>query len=120
MGEDNANLVKQENNKRVPATGFHTNPERINRHGRPPKGHSITETIREMMDEKPEIKRALGNKLIQMAVDGDIVAIKTVMAYIDGLPTIKHELVGGTGMQVNFLNYVERDTPALAEDSNKR
>jgi hypothetical protein len=107
--------------KQVKNIGHRWQPgESGNPNGRPPKGHSITETIKSMMDEKPEIKRALGTKLIQMAIDGDIVAIKTVMAYIDGLPTIKHELVGSAGMQVNFLNYVERDTPALAEDNNKR
>ena len=54
--------------------------------GRPPKGYSITETIREMMAEKPEIKRALGTKVIEAALKGDLTAIKLVWAYMDGQP----------------------------------
>lgn len=57
-----------------------------NPNGRPPKGHSITETIRAMMDEKPEIKRALSAKILEMAMKGDITAMKTVWQYIDGMP----------------------------------
>jgi len=54
--------------------------------GRPKKGHSITETIREMMDEQPEIKKALGQKILKMAMDGDITAMKTIWNYLDGMP----------------------------------
>lgn len=74
---------KQVENKPV---GFAAHPENINRNGRPHKGHSITETIRAMMDEKPEIKRALGQKILQMAMQGDITAMKTIWNYIDGMP----------------------------------
>lgn len=57
-----------------------------NPNGRPPKGYSVTETIREMMDENPEIKKALGAKIFQMALNGDITAIKTIWNYLDGMP----------------------------------
>lgn len=102
MADGDTSLVseqgKQENNKKLPATGFHTNPERINRNGRPPKGHSITETIRAMMDEKPEIKKALGAKILKMALeDGDVTAIKLIWSYLDGMPTVKQELTGKDG-----------------------
>ena len=60
--------------------------ETRNPNGRPPKGHSITETIREMMTEKPEIKKALGTKVIQLALDGDLTAIRTIWGYLDGMP----------------------------------
>ncbi|HJZ04283.1 MAG TPA: DUF5681 domain-containing protein [Patescibacteria group bacterium] len=85
MADGNAsNPVKQEENRK-PGTwlpGQSGNPN-----GRPPKGHSITDTLREMMDEKPEIKRALGAKIFKLALeDGDMTAIKTLWAYIDGMP----------------------------------
>ena len=54
--------------------------------GRPPKGYSITETIKEMMAEKPEIKKALGAKILDMALKGDITAMKTLWNYMDGMP----------------------------------
>lgn len=55
--------------------------------GRPLKGHSITETLRAMMDEKPEIKRALGTKILKMALEeSDMAAIKLLWNYIDGMP----------------------------------
>lgn len=60
--------------------------------GRPLKGHSITETIKRMMDEKPEIKKMLAAKILQMAADGDITAMKTLWNYIDGMPVQKNEV----------------------------
>jgi hypothetical protein len=101
MADDNTEVVneaeKQVDNKLV---GFAAHPENINRNGRPPKGHSITETIRAMMDEKPEIKKALGAKILQMAVEGDITAIKTLWNYIDGMPVQKQELTGADGQPI--------------------
>lgn len=83
-----------ENNQETkkPTGGFNVHPENINRNGRPPKGHSITEIIQSMMDEKPEIKRALGNKILALALDGDIQAIKAIWAYLDGQPIQKTDL----------------------------
>jgi hypothetical protein len=57
-----------------------------NPNGRPPKGYSITETIREMMAEQPEIKKALGSKVIEAALKGDLTAIKLIWSYMDGQP----------------------------------
>lgn len=68
-----------------------------NPNGRPPKGHSITETIKEMMGEKPEIRRALGTKLIELALKGDMAAIKLLMGYMDGMPVQPTELTGRNG-----------------------
>lgn len=81
-----ATAEKPVNNRRENGTfapGNNANPN-----GRPPKGHSITETIKAMMDEKPEIKKALGQKILQMALAGDITAIKTLWNYIDGMPML--------------------------------
>ena len=57
-----------------------------NPNGRPKKGVSITDTIRQMMNEQPEIKKALGAKILDMALKGDITAIKTIWNYLDGMP----------------------------------
>ena len=74
--------------------------------GRPPKGHSITETIKAMMDEKPEIKRALGAKILEMAMKGDITAMKTLWNYMDGMPVQASEISGkgGSGIVLNLVN----------------
>jgi len=62
--------------------------------GAPIKEHSITQTIRDMMDERPEIKRELGEKILIMAKRGDIVAIKTLWNYLDGMPKQSAQLEG--------------------------
>jgi hypothetical protein len=85
-----------------------------NPNGRPKKGHSITETIRAMMDEKPEIKKALGAKILQMAVEGDITAIKTIWNYLDGMPLQKSEIGGVDGQAIlisAFKGFIPPGTP---------
>lgn len=73
-----------------------TNPikpgETRNPNGRPPKGYSITETIKDMMAEKPEIKQALANKILEAALKGDITAQKLIWNYLDGMPVQKTDL----------------------------
>jgi len=86
---------KQKNN-RVPETAWKPG-QSGNPNGRPPKGHSITDTIKEMMGEKPEIKKALGTKLIELALKGDMAAIKLLMGYMDGMPVQPTELTGRNG-----------------------
>lgn len=57
-----------------------------NPNGRPPKGYSITEMMKEMLSSKPEVKETLGKVIITKALEGDITAIKTVWQYMDGMP----------------------------------
>ena len=85
-------LVRDENGRVVSGV--------LNPTGRPKKGHSIKETIKAMMDEKPEIKKALGQKILHMALQGDITAIKTLWNYIDGMPVQKNEFSGNDGNQI--------------------
>lgn len=68
-----------------------------NPNGRPKKGYSITETIRSMLTARPEIKQELGNKILEMALKGDITAIKTLWQYMDGMPKQGLELAGPEG-----------------------
>lgn len=93
-----------------------------NPNGRPPKGHSITETIREMMDEKPEIKRALGAKILEMAMKGDITAMKTIWNYMDGMPIQKNEteLSGPAGNPIAIIGYSDHDSAQLRSEKSKR
>ena len=58
-----------------------------NPHGAPKKEYSISQIIREMMDETPEIKKALGAQIFKMALGGDITAIRTIWNYMDGMPS---------------------------------
>lgn len=83
--------------------------ETRNPNGRPPKGYSITETIREMMASRPEIKQALGNKILEAALKGDLTATKLIWNYMDGLPIAKNE-VKGTLSILDLLNDDEETT----------
>lgn len=69
-----------------PVAGFNANPQNINTKGRPPKGYSITETFREMLNAQPDIKQALATKVLQAAIKGDLAAIKLLWQYMDGMP----------------------------------
>lgn len=94
----------ESNKKTMPVAGFNIHPENINRKGRPLKGHSITETIRAMMDEKPEIKKALGAKILKMALDeGDMAAIRLLWNYLDGMPMQINEVMGKDGEPLQGL-----------------
>lgn len=57
-----------------------------NPNGRPPKGYSITEWFKEMLDSKPEVKDAIGKSILKKALEGDITAQKLVWNYMDGMP----------------------------------
>jgi hypothetical protein len=68
-----------------------------NPNGRPPKGYSITEMMREMLANKPEVKEAIGAMIAAKAMEGDQVAIKTLWQYMDGMPSQGLELSGPNG-----------------------
>jgi len=92
-----------------PATGFHTNPERINRKGRP-KGISITEMVKEALKEvEPKTGKYWKDLIIKRILlkatnDGDTTMLKAIWAYIDGMPkqSIDHSgrLDGNIGVKV--------------------
>lgn len=95
---------KQENNrkpKNMWKPGKSGNPK-----GRPPKDYSITEAIRAVMDEKPEVKRALAEKIVEMALGGDFNAIKTIWAYMDGQPRQPLDLMQTDNEQFDKLREI--------------
>lgn len=63
--------------------------------GRPPKGFSITESVKALLDENPEVKQVITEKIVAMAKAGDIQTIRTLWAYMDGMPQQKTDVTSG-------------------------
>ena len=110
MEEKPIDSTVENNEKTKPVAGFNVHPENINRNGRPKKGYSITEIIKDMMDEQPDIKRALGQKIIKLALEGDLTAIKLVWNYLDGMPLTRAELTGAEGADLipSIIGHIEK------------
>lgn len=68
-----------------------------NPNGRPKKGYSITEMMKEMLANKPEVKAAIGAAIAEKAMAGDQTAVKTLWAYMDGAPKQGIEITGEDG-----------------------
>lgn len=82
-----------------PKAGFDTHPENINRSGRPKKGKTLTDIL-EKHGGKKDVKvigpdgeeillsrrEALAKELWELALTGDVAAIKYIYDRIDGKP----------------------------------
>jgi len=72
------------------AKPFEKNDPRINRQGRPKKGTALTDILSYKLDlvhKSSESKReAIAEKLIELALNGDIAALKYVFDRVDGKP----------------------------------
>lgn len=75
-----------------------------NVNGRPLKGYSITEMMKEMLASKPEIKQSIGAVIAAKAMEGDATAIKTLWNYMDGMPKQGLELAGADGQPIIQVN----------------
>ena len=69
-----------------------------NPNGRPKKGMTLTEVLKEFLDvrdkgNKKTRKELLVQKIIKLALEGNIPAIRFVWAYIDGLPLQRQEII---------------------------
>lgn len=95
--------------KNTPKTAWKPG-ESGNPNGRPPKGYSITETMKAMLGEKPEIKDALGRKVLEMALKGDIAALKLVWQYMDGMPKQEVDITTPTTVTINHVHTNNHDT----------
>lgn len=74
-----------------------------NPNGRPRKEHSLTDTLKELMDEQPDLKRALITKVIEKAISGgDMNALKLIWSYTDGAPINTTELTGKGGKPIEL------------------
>ena len=67
-------------------SGFASHPELINKNGRPKKGEAVTDVLRATVD-----KQALVDKLIQLAQEGDMTALKYAIDRLDGKPVERHD-----------------------------
>jgi hypothetical protein len=80
-------------NIKKPNSGFASNPKNINRKGRPKKGHTFTDVIKEYMNEPVSKKstktrkRKLIEKLFRMADAGNAICLKYIIDRVDGSPT---------------------------------
>lgn len=68
--------------------------ETRNPNGRPKKGYSITEMMKEMLSEHPDRKKEIGEVIYQKAKEGDMAAISKVWSYMDGMPKQNLEIEG--------------------------
>lgn len=62
-------------------TGFAAHPENINRNGRPPRGETLTDVLKETID-----KEQIATKLYELAMNGDVGALKYIYDRVDGRP----------------------------------
>lgn len=76
--------------------------------GRPPKGYSISDMMKEMIGNDPKVKRKLGKVIMEKALSGDMVAIKTLWNYMDGLPQQKTDITTG-GKPLPLLDYTSKE-----------
>ena len=69
---------------------FAKGDERINRRGRPKKGQALTDILNYKLDQKDATgklqREAVAEKLIGLALEGDMTAIRYVMDRVDGRP----------------------------------
>jgi hypothetical protein len=63
---------------------------KINRRGRPKKGQALTDILNYKLDQRDESgklrREAIAEKLISLALEGDMIAIRYVMDRVDGRP----------------------------------
>jgi hypothetical protein len=77
---------------------FEKNDPRINRKGRPAKGAALTEILSDKLDAVKDGKtrrEIVAERLIELAENGDIAALKYVFDRTDGKPKESVELSGG-------------------------
>jgi hypothetical protein len=74
----------------IPVAGFNKNPQNINRNGPPKKDWTMKGLLEESLEEADETgtpyKKIVARKLRNLAVKGDMVAIKEVNNRMDGMP----------------------------------
>lgn len=79
--------------------------------GRPKKGLAVTDVMHQMLEEKPEIKKALAAKLFEMAIGGDITAIRELLNRLEGMPKQENEMTGGLEINTNINDYRSKHHP---------
>lgn len=84
--------------------------ETLNPNGRPKRDWTVAGLIEQAMEEEDETgvpyKKAVYNKLVSLAKNGDVMAIKEVNNRLDGMPkqTLEHE--GGLDIRLTNVDDV--------------
>jgi len=81
-------------NKNKPTVGFHTNPERINKNGAPRREWTWAGLLADALEKEfasssgkmGQAKKLITEKIVRMAIAGDITAQKEIMNRMDGMP----------------------------------
>ncbi len=83
-------------NHNKPLAGFNSNPENINRNGRPKAEWTIAGLIREALErtDKEGItdKQYVYQKLVDLAKNGDVAALKEINNRLEGQAVAKQEV----------------------------
>lgn len=85
------------NPENIAGQGFHTDPDRINKEGRPKGSRNLSSILREMLQEEIEVnidgvkskkqfQEVIIRKLLKKANDGDIRAIMEIFDRVEGKP----------------------------------
>jgi len=106
-----------------PANGFDKNPNNINTKGRPPRKYSMTNLLRDALEEPfnddgKTNKRMVIDKMIELANDGDTNILKYLFDRIDGKPlqTIEAQVIK---READLSNLSKEDKKELARLSRK-
>lgn len=78
--------------------------------GRPKKGYSISEMMKELLESDPEKKRALVEAILAKAMTGDVAAMKAIWNYMDGMP-LQATDVTSQGEKVSGFIYLPEKKP---------
>lgn len=59
--------------------------------GRPLKGLSITDCLRQVFEDEPGLKKVIVDVIIEKVIEGNFEMIKLIWAYLDGTPIARQE-----------------------------
>lgn len=101
-----------------PVAGFNVNKGNINLNGRPKEPWTMSGIIKEALEEQNETgvpkKLIIIRKLLELASNGDIVAIKEVNQRVDGMPKQSNDITSNgkdiKTVLVEFLDGSKKDT----------
>ena len=78
-----------------------------NPNGRPKKGYSITEMMKELLStpiDGKDVRAALARSILDKALKGDIGAQKIIWQYMDGMPLQKNVFAGDEENPLRFID----------------
>jgi len=105
-----------------PVAGFDTNPQNINKAGRP-KRKTLTELIHKKLDETPDGWDKLATMvLVKIFKESDRDILKTLWAHTDGMPKQKTEITGedGDAVKIDISSALDKAYGSTKPKDNSR